>query len=265
MGPLQYVQHHLCKSGIQQLGHYSMEQQQLMGSAEILSDPQSTSTSREGQSPNLAQVSTLREKSVDDLDGKSPRTPFSQEMEYPTSPSFGRSKKASKRAAKAARSKSNLPIDPPDGKRGMSEDINLSVNGQSRVPPGFRFHSTEELLHYYLMKKVASEKIDVDVIRNVDLHKLEPWDIQEKCKIGSTPQNDWYFFSHKDKKYPTRTRTNRTTAAGLWKATGRDKVKCVIPLAASISPIRPHPDIPTLSYVPLRCKTCFVVLVSDGT
>lgn len=105
------------------------------------------------------------------------------------------------------------------------EDVNLAVNGQSRVPPGFRFHPTEEeLLHYYLRKKVAYEKIDLDVIREVDLNKLEPWDIQEKCRIGSTPQNDWYFFSHKDKKYPTGTRTNRATAAGFWKATGRDKV-----------------------------------------
>ncbi|XP_055819546.1 NAC domain-containing protein 43 [Solanum dulcamara] len=103
--------------------------------------------------------------------------------------------------------------------------MNLSVNGQSQVPPGFRFHPTEEeLLHYYLRKKVAYEKIDLDVIRDVDLNKLEPWDIQEKCRIGSTPQNDWYFFSHKDKKYPTGTRTNRATAAGFWKATGRDKV-----------------------------------------
>ncbi|THG02276.1 NAC domain-containing protein 43-like [Camellia sinensis] len=104
--------------------------------------------------------------------------------------------------------------------------MNLSVNGQSQVPPGFRFHPTEEeLLHYYLRKKVAYKKIDLDVIRDVDLNKLEPWDIQEKCKIGSsTPQSDWYFFSHKDKKYPTGTRTNRATTAGFWKATGRDKV-----------------------------------------
>ena len=36
-------------------------------------------------------------------------------------------------------------------------------------------------------------------------------------------QNEWYFFSHKDKKYPTGTRTNRATTAGFWKATGRDK------------------------------------------
>ncbi|XP_071918537.1 NAC domain-containing protein 12-like [Coffea arabica] len=106
-----------------------------------------------------------------------------------------------------------------------AEEMNLSVNGQSQVPPGFRFHPTEEeLLHYYLRKKVASKKIDLDVIRDVDLNKLEPWDIQERCRIGSTPQNDWYFFSHKDKKYPTGTRTNRATAAGFWKATGRDKV-----------------------------------------
>ncbi|KAK8554578.1 hypothetical protein V6N13_093561 [Hibiscus sabdariffa] len=107
----------------------------------------------------------------------------------------------------------------------MPENMNISVNGQSQVPPGFRFHPTEEeLLQYYLRKKVSYEAIDLDVIRDVDLNKLEPWDIQERCKIGTTPQNDWYFFSHKDKKYPTGTRTNRATAAGFWKATGRDKV-----------------------------------------
>ncbi|XP_028773382.1 NAC domain-containing protein 76-like [Neltuma alba] len=96
--------------------------------------------------------------------------------------------------------------------------------GQVTVPPGFRFHPTEEeLLYYYLRKKVSYEAIDLDVIREVDLNKLEPWDLKEKCRIGSGPQNEWYFFSHKDKKYPTGTRTNRATTAGFWKATGRDK------------------------------------------
>ncbi|KAF8404698.1 hypothetical protein HHK36_009586 [Tetracentron sinense] len=84
----------------------------------------------------------------------------------------------------------------------MSEEMSISVNGQSRVPPGFRFHPTEEeLLDYYLRKKVADKKIDLDVIRDIDLNKLEPWDIQGR-------------------------RTNRATAAGFWKATGRDKVIC---------------------------------------
>ncbi|XP_020259671.1 NAC domain-containing protein 7-like [Asparagus officinalis] len=98
------------------------------------------------------------------------------------------------------------------------------MNTFSHVPPGFRFHPTdEELVDYYLRKKVASIKIDLDVIKDVDLYKIEPWDLQEQCKIGVEEQNEWYFFSHKDKKYPTGTRTNRATTAGFWKATGRDK------------------------------------------
>lgn len=92
------------------------------------------------------------------------------------------------------------------------------------VPPGFRFHPTEEeLVGYYLNRKVNSLKIDLDVITDVDLYRIEPWDIQERCKLGYEEQNEWYFFSHKDRKYPTGTRTNRATAAGFWKATGRDK------------------------------------------
>ncbi|KAJ4836245.1 hypothetical protein Tsubulata_028678 [Turnera subulata] len=95
---------------------------------------------------------------------------------------------------------------------------------ESCVPPGFRFHPTdEELVGYYLRKKVASQKIDLDVIRDIDLYRIEPWDLQERCRIGYEEQNEWYFFSHKDKKYPTGTRTNRATMAGFWKATGRDK------------------------------------------
>ncbi|CAJ1930387.1 unnamed protein product [Sphenostylis stenocarpa] len=95
---------------------------------------------------------------------------------------------------------------------------------ESCVPPGFRFHPTdEELVGYYLRKKVASQKIDLDVIREIDLYRIEPWDLQDRCRIGYEEQNEWYFFSHKDKKYPTGTRTNRATMAGFWKATGRDK------------------------------------------
>ncbi|XP_034888092.1 NAC domain-containing protein 7 [Populus alba] len=98
------------------------------------------------------------------------------------------------------------------------------MNTFSHVPPGFRFHPTdEELVDYYLRKKVASKRIDLDVIKDVDLYKIEPWDLQELCKLGTEDQNEWYFFSHKDKKYPTGTRTNRATKAGFWKATGRDK------------------------------------------
>ncbi|KAL5211587.1 hypothetical protein ABZP36_022434 [Zizania latifolia] len=82
---------------------------------------------------------------------------------------------------------------------------------QQQVPPGFRFHPTdEELVDYYLRKKVAARRIDLNLCRIND-------------GAASEEQNEWYFFSHKDKKYPTGTRTNRATATGFWKATGRDK------------------------------------------
>ncbi|CAM8933402.1 unnamed protein product [Rhodiola kirilowii] len=98
------------------------------------------------------------------------------------------------------------------------------MNTFSQVPPGFRFHPTdEELVDYYLRNKINSRSIELDVLKDIDLYKIEPWDLQELCRLGTEDQNEWYFFSHKDKKYPTGTRTNRATTAGFWKATGRDK------------------------------------------
>ncbi|CDY12077.1 BnaC03g59930D [Brassica napus] len=46
----------------------------------------------------------------------------------------------------------------------------------------------------------------------------------------------------------------------VWPRTKVEASKCVVPLAASISPIRRHSDIPSLPYAPLKCRTCVAVL-----
>jgi hypothetical protein len=49
---------------------------------------------------------------------------------------------------------------------------------QLRLPPGFRFHPTdEELVAYYLKRKISGRHIEFDVIGVVDLYKCEPWDL----------------------------------------------------------------------------------------
>ncbi|WOL01185.1 NAC domain-containing protein [Canna indica] len=89
------------------------------------------------------------------------------------------------------------------------------------LPPGFRFHPTdEELITYYLTRKVTEFGFTTKAIADVDLNKCEPWDLPGKASMG---EKEWYFFSMKDRKYPTGLRTNRATEAGYWKTTGKDK------------------------------------------
>lgn len=46
------------------------------------------------------------------------------------------------------------------------------------LPPGFRFHPTdEELVAYYLDRKVNGRTIELQIIPEVDLYKCEPWDL----------------------------------------------------------------------------------------
>ncbi|CAM8948779.1 unnamed protein product [Rhodiola kirilowii] len=96
-----------------------------------------------------------------------------------------------------------------------------ATDNNSNLPPGFRFHPTdEELITYYLIKKVLDSNFSARAIAEVDLNKCEPWELPEKARLG---EKEWYFFSLRDRKYPTGLRTNRATEAGYWKATGKDR------------------------------------------
>lgn len=100
---------------------------------------------------------------------------------------------------------------------GRSRDAEAELN----LPPGFRFHPTdEELVVHYLCRKAAHQRIPVPIIAEVDLYKYDPWDLPDMAMFGA---KEWYFFTPRDRKYPNGSRPNRAAGRGYWKATGADK------------------------------------------
>ncbi|GFP78587.1 nac transcription factor nam-2 [Phtheirospermum japonicum] len=103
----------------------------------------------------------------------------------------------------------------------MESTDSSSGSQQPQLPPGFRFHPTdEELVVHYLKKKAASVPLPVTIIAEVDLYKFDPWELPAKAIFG---EQEWYFFSPRDRKYPNGARPNRAATSGYWKATGTDK------------------------------------------
>ncbi|KAG6509087.1 hypothetical protein ZIOFF_034478 [Zingiber officinale] len=91
----------------------------------------------------------------------------------------------------------------------------------STLPPGFKFYpSDEELVCYYLQKKVACDRVSTGTLVEVDLHTQEPWELPDIAKLSV---DEWYFFNFRDRKYATGSRANRATRSGYWKATGKDR------------------------------------------
>ncbi|KAM0936416.1 putative transcription factor NAM family [Dioscorea sansibarensis] len=87
--------------------------------------------------------------------------------------------------------------------------------------PGFRFHPTdEELVGFYLKRKIQQKPLSIELIRQLDIYKYDPWDLP---RLASTGEKEWYFYCPRDRKYRNSARPNRVTGAGFWKATGTDR------------------------------------------
>ncbi|RWW86564.1 hypothetical protein BHE74_00004653 [Ensete ventricosum] len=117
--------------------------------------------------------------------------------------------------------------------------------GKDVVLPGFRFHPTdEELIGFYLRRKVANKAFSIDIIKEIDIYKHDPWDLPSKLDslascvmsqnsllfasyvaevMSSAGEKESYFFCLRGRKYRNSIRPNRVTGSGFWKATGIDR------------------------------------------
>ncbi|XP_074584229.1 NAC domain-containing protein 83-like isoform X2 [Curcuma longa] len=94
--------------------------------------------------------------------------------------------------------------------------ISFIRNGIVRLPPGFRFHPTdEELVVQYLRRKAFSCPLPAAVIPEINLCNFDPWDLPGES------EGERYFFNLVERS--TYHRSNRATGCGYWKAAGKPK------------------------------------------
>ncbi|KAE8678379.1 ONAC010 protein [Hibiscus syriacus] len=103
----------------------------------------------------------------------------------------------------------------------MDERISDNDKMEEIMLPGFRFHPTdEELVQFYLRRKIQQRPLSIELIKQLDIYKYDPWDLP---KLTATGEKEWYFYCPRDRKYRNSSRPNRVTRAGFWKATGTDR------------------------------------------
>lgn len=55
------------------------------------------------------------------------------------------------------------------------------------ILPGFRFHPTdEELVGFYLKRKIQQRSLPIELIKQVDIYKYDPWDLPSKKDYSSS-------------------------------------------------------------------------------
>uniref|UniRef100_A0ACD5U4B3 Uncharacterized protein n=1 Tax=Avena sativa TaxID=4498 RepID=A0ACD5U4B3_AVESA len=109
-----------------------------------------------------------------------------------------------------------------EGVGGAGDEAAVDSHENDLVMPGFRFHPTEEeLIEFYLRRKVEGRRFNVELITFLDLYRFDPWELPAMAVIG---EKEWFFYVPRDRKYRNGDRPNRVTASGYWKATGADRM-----------------------------------------
>ena len=69
-----------------------------------------------------------------------------------------------------------------EGRNGVNTDKSDEI-----IMPGFRFHPTdEELVSFYLKKKIQQKPISIELIKQLDIYKFDPWDLPSKLETNSS-------------------------------------------------------------------------------
>ncbi|KAJ6969875.1 hypothetical protein NC653_034434 [Populus alba x Populus x berolinensis] len=83
------------------------------------------------------------------------------------------------------------------------------------LPPGFRFHPTdEELVNYYLKRKINGQEIELDIIPEVDLYKCEPWELAAAASTELWHSTDSQGHAHKNHSFRVETRSGTSSDPG---------------------------------------------------
>lgn len=65
----------------------------------------------------------------------------------------------------------------------MEEELR-SIDEEFELP-GFRFHPTdEELVRFYLRRKLENKSISIELIKQIDIYKYDPWDLPSMLFIS---------------------------------------------------------------------------------
>ncbi|CAJ1789505.1 unnamed protein product [Sphenostylis stenocarpa] len=95
------------------------------------------------------------------------------------------------------------------------------VEGKTfRLPVGYRFDPTDEILAgYYLRKRIMAQPLPNDLIQDCDVHQTEPWELP-----GGGKYMNWQrFFFYDVRTHVFENSDKRDAGKGEWRAVEKDE------------------------------------------